>query len=168
MQIARPSACQAGSILVENPVSYRAHRVQLHECKAVSAREQRKYSFKLQPWQPTKREQAGGRGWRGQGRLARTPALIACVRKKASLGANRHNPKKEWRADILNFSKATRPPKVAQLLGAISAPFLYSSQPLSAMRFLFSHSHQGTRKCLGSLTIDARAKSYQLSHCFLG
>ena len=45
----------------ENPVSYRARRVQLHECKAASASERRKYTFKLQPWQPTEQEQAGGR-----------------------------------------------------------------------------------------------------------
>ena len=46
MQFPLPGTCQAGLILVENPVSYRACQVQLHEWKAVSASEQRKYMFK--------------------------------------------------------------------------------------------------------------------------
>ena len=99
--------------------------------------------------------------------------------QKASLGVNRHNPKKEWRTDILNISKATCPshlplackgPKVAQPLGGTSAPWTLSmlfffafSQPLSSMRFLFSNFHQGTRKGLCSLIFGAKAKSHQLA-----
>ena len=69
----------------------------------MSESEQRKYTFKLQPWPkylgPTKREQAGGRGG----------------------GASLGNPKKKRCANMLKISKATRPASFAFSLQGVAS-----------------------------------------------